>query len=344
MVVIDQLIVWHFAIPPVGVGGGVHGPVMGLWGLTLPSREIVKSCGPGAVRRSGTPACRVMVPGDVGGPSEELAFVEQYVRADERHQMRRVDGPPPGLGGLDRLVGHRDRRSSWTRIPWPSSSADPRSGDNWLGCGSTGTPDGSADPQRQVTVMNVRVAALVADGMDRVPLAGDQLYVDLDLSVGNLPAGSLLAVGQAVLQVSEAPHLGCAKFVERFGAEAMRFVNSRAGRQLRLRGMNTRVVEPVSSARVTLPPRPRPADRKSHPGNRGQAPGMTRSSQGSCRDHAPGLPAPRRRSCDLAAAAAAVRPHLPQSARRGANFTPFAKRPALRRRAGASWRLLLTTR
>jgi MOSC domain-containing protein YiiM len=117
-------------------------------------------------------------------------------------------------------------------------------GDNWLARGSTSTPDGSADPQRQVTVMNARVAELVADGTDRMPLAGDQLYLDLDLSLDNLPAGSLLAVSQAVLQVSEVPHLGCAKFVERFGAEAMRFVNSRVGRQLRLRGMNARVVVP----------------------------------------------------------------------------------------------------
>jgi MOSC domain-containing protein YiiM len=117
-------------------------------------------------------------------------------------------------------------------------------GDNWLARGSTSTPDRRADPQRQVTVMNARVAELVAGGMSRMPLAGDQLYVDLDLSVGNLPPGSLLAVGQAVLQVSAAPHLGCAKFVERFGADAMRFVNSRTGRQLRLRGMNTRVVRP----------------------------------------------------------------------------------------------------
>jgi hypothetical protein len=117
-------------------------------------------------------------------------------------------------------------------------------GDNWLARGSASTPDGSADPQRQVTVMNARVAELVAGGTDRMQLAGDQLYVDLDLSVDNLPAGSLLAVGQAVLQVSDVPHLGCAKFVERFGAEAMRFVNSRLGRQLRLRGMNTRVVVP----------------------------------------------------------------------------------------------------
>src|SRR5689334_9906239 len=117
-------------------------------------------------------------------------------------------------------------------------------GDNWLTRGSPSMPDGSADPQRQVTVMNARVAELVAGGTDRMPLAGDQLYLDLDLSVENLPAGSLLAVGQAVLQVSHAPHLGCAKFVERFGAEAMRFVNSRTGRRLRLRGMNARVVLP----------------------------------------------------------------------------------------------------
>ena len=81
-------------------------------------------------------------------------------------------------------------------------------GDNWLACGSTSMPDGSADPQRQVTVMNARVAGLVAGGTDRMPLAGDQLFIDLDLSAGNLPAGSLLAVGQAVLQVSDVPHLG----------------------------------------------------------------------------------------------------------------------------------------
>lgn len=116
-------------------------------------------------------------------------------------------------------------------------------GDNWLTRGSKSTPDGSADPQRQVTVMNARVAELVAGGADRMSLAGDQLYVDFDISVDNLPAGSLLAVGEAVLKVSDAPHLGCAKFVERFGTDAMRFVNSRVGRQLRLRGMNASVLQ-----------------------------------------------------------------------------------------------------
>jgi hypothetical protein len=133
-------------------------------------------------------------------------------------------------------------------------------GDNWLARGSSRTPDGSADPHKQITVMNARVAELVAGGTDRMALCGDQLYLDLDLSVDNLPPGSLLAVGQAVLQVSEAPHTGCAKFVERFGAEAMRFVNGRIGRQLRLRGMNTRVVVPGPvrlgdlAAKVSLPP------------------------------------------------------------------------------------------
>jgi MOSC domain-containing protein YiiM len=117
-------------------------------------------------------------------------------------------------------------------------------GDNWLARGSSSTSDGSADPQRQVTVMNARVAKLVAGGADRMPLAGDQLYVDFDISVDNLPAGSLLALGEAVLEVSAAPHLGCAKFVERFGTDAMRFVNSRVGRQLRLRGMNARILQP----------------------------------------------------------------------------------------------------
>src|ERR1022692_4568032 len=100
-------------------------------------------------------------------------------------------------------------------------------GDNWLTRGSTSTPGGSADPQRQVTVMNARVAELVAGGTGRMPLAGDQLYLDLDLSLDNLPAGSLPAGGQVVVEVSEAPRLGSGKFVERFGAEAMCFVNIR---------------------------------------------------------------------------------------------------------------------
>ena len=97
--------------------------------------------------------------------------------------------------------------------------------------------------------MNARAALLIANEPGRQVLAGDQLYVDLDLSAANLPPGSRLALGSAVLEVSDQPHLGCAKFAARFGQDALRFVNSRVGRELRLRGLNARVVV-AGTARV----------------------------------------------------------------------------------------------
>lgn len=115
-------------------------------------------------------------------------------------------------------------------------------GDNWEVKPSLST--GSPKPEAQVTIMSARVAALVADGDDHAGWAeaGDQLYVDLDLSEENLPAGSRLEIGGAVLEVTPEPHLGCGKFVKRFGVDALKLVNSSAGRALRLRGVNTRVV------------------------------------------------------------------------------------------------------
>ena len=116
-------------------------------------------------------------------------------------------------------------------------------GDNWIVRGSSRTPDGSAHPEMQINIMNARVTALVAQEKERWPLAGDQLYIDLDLSKENLPAGSRIAVGSAVLQVSPFPHLGCHKFVSRFGIDAMKFVNSEVGKQLCLRGINAKVIQ-----------------------------------------------------------------------------------------------------
>jgi hypothetical protein len=117
-------------------------------------------------------------------------------------------------------------------------------GDTWRVRPSRFTPDGSANPDAQLTLMNVRVAALVAGAPERIPLAGDQLYVDLDLSVANLPAGSRLALGEAVVEITAPPHTGCAKFQARFGNDALRFVNSPEGRALRLRGANAKVIVP----------------------------------------------------------------------------------------------------
>jgi MOSC domain-containing protein YiiM len=100
-------------------------------------------------------------------------------------------------------------------------------------------------PGTEITIMNARVVDLVAGGdRDRWSLAGDQLYVDFDLRHENLPPGTRLQVGSATLEVSELPHTGCAKFTARFGSAATQFINGKPHRDLRLRGMNTRVITP----------------------------------------------------------------------------------------------------
>jgi hypothetical protein len=115
-------------------------------------------------------------------------------------------------------------------------------GDSWIHRPSRSTPDGSPHPLMQLNVMSSRAISLIAADPERWALAGDQLYIDLDLSIDNLPSGSRLAIGEAVIEVTEPPHRGCQKFSNRFGADALRFVNSEVGRALRLRGLNARVI------------------------------------------------------------------------------------------------------
>ncbi len=117
-------------------------------------------------------------------------------------------------------------------------------GDTWAIRGSGRTADGASHPDMQLNVMNARAVALVAQGRDRWALAGDQLYIDFDLSEANAPAGTRLAIGGALIEITPQPHTGCAKFVSRFGVDAMKFVNSPIGRQLHLRGVNAKVVHP----------------------------------------------------------------------------------------------------
>jgi hypothetical protein len=116
-------------------------------------------------------------------------------------------------------------------------------GDNWLTRGSSKTPDGSAHPEMQLNIMNSRVIELVAQDKSRWSLAGDQLFVDFDLSEANVPAGTRLQIGTAVIEVTPVPHMGCKKFVERFGMPAMQFVNSATGKKHHLRGINAKVVQ-----------------------------------------------------------------------------------------------------
>jgi MOSC domain-containing protein YiiM len=115
-------------------------------------------------------------------------------------------------------------------------------GDNWSSRGRSGGRP--ANRNTQVTVMSAVAVAFAARERERWPLAGDQLYVDLDISGENLPPGTRLAVGSAVLEVTAEPHTGCKKFAARFGLETLEFFNSPEGRALNLRGINTRVVQP----------------------------------------------------------------------------------------------------
>lgn len=115
-------------------------------------------------------------------------------------------------------------------------------GDNWKIRGSNRTPDGAANIHAQITVMNSRAIGLIAGLEERWALAGDQLFIDMDLSDENLPPGSRLEIGSAVLEVSPLPHTGCKKFADRYGSDAVKFVNSVEGKRLHLRGINTRVI------------------------------------------------------------------------------------------------------
>ena len=117
-------------------------------------------------------------------------------------------------------------------------------GDSWKMRASSHMPDGLPHPEMQLNVMNSRVVALVAQSKERWPLAGDQLYLDLDLSAENLPAGTRLALGTAIIEVTAPPHTGCKKFVSRFGLDAMKFVHSPFGKELHLRGINAKVIKP----------------------------------------------------------------------------------------------------
>ena len=117
-------------------------------------------------------------------------------------------------------------------------------GDNWGSRGDPLSEDGEPNVAAQLTLMNARAVDLIAGSVDRWPLAGDQLYVDFDLSKTNLPAGTRVAIGEAVVEISAKPHTGCGKFVRRYGLAAQRWVNSEVGLMNRLRGVNTRVVQP----------------------------------------------------------------------------------------------------
>lgn len=117
-------------------------------------------------------------------------------------------------------------------------------GDTWKDRPSSRTGDGTAHPEMQLNIINARAIALISPDPSRRELAGDQLHIDLDLSPENLPPGAQLRIGDAIIEITAQPHTGCKKFSARYGADALRFVNSPEGSALRMRGINAKVVQP----------------------------------------------------------------------------------------------------
>jgi hypothetical protein len=167
---------------------------------------------------------------------------DELTRLEERLDHIR---DAPADGGTVELIARRPAEDE--REVLTEAVLDLREGlvgDTWRVRGSSRTPDGGPNPESQLTLMNARAAAAIAGDRERWALAGDQFYVDLDLSLANLSPGSRIQIGSAVIELSETPHTGCVKFSARFGNDALRFVNSPVGRELRLRGANCKVVIP----------------------------------------------------------------------------------------------------
>jgi hypothetical protein len=152
--------------------------------------------------------------------------------------LARIEASPREAGTLVLIVRRPD---AGAREVLDVAELDPAGGligDRW----STG--GGSApDVETQITLMNARVIDLIAQDRSRWALAGDQLFVDLDLSRANAPAGTRLRIGSSVVEVTAKPHTGCSKFAARFGIDATKLVNSPLGRELQLRGINATVVQ-----------------------------------------------------------------------------------------------------
>ena len=173
-----------------------------------------------------------------------MAEVKHLTRAELEAGMDEIRRSPKDEGPLELIVRRPSVGAREILEFGELDLVEGLKGDTWKARSSSRTEDGSAHPEMQLNIMNSRAIALVAQSKERWSLAGDQFYVDLDLSAENLPPGTRLEFGSAIIEVTPQPHTGCKKFVERFGVEAMKFVNSPTGRELHLRGINAKVIQP----------------------------------------------------------------------------------------------------
>lgn len=170
------------------------------------------------------------------------AHMRTDIDRDLDQHLPDIRSAPRETGRLEMIV---KRPAEDERVIMSEGTLDPESGlvgDRWVHHRSSARPDRAPDPAVQLTLISTRVLAAIEPDRSRWPLAGDQLYVDLDLSADHLPAGTRLAVGTAEIEVSAQPHTGCSKFSARFGSDALRWINNPTGRALRMRGVNCRII------------------------------------------------------------------------------------------------------
>jgi len=168
---------------------------------------------------------------------------KQFSSAELELSVEHILATPPDEGELHLIVQRPEVDQRETPQQARLDVEQGLVGDNWRARGSGHMPDGAADPDMQLNIMNARVVQSVAGSEDRWALAGDQLYIDMDLSPENLPPGTQLKLGDAVIEITEPPHTGCKKFAARFGVDAMVFVNTGRGKQLNFRGICAKVVK-----------------------------------------------------------------------------------------------------
>lgn len=174
--------------------------------------------------------------------SEQLDF-QHRTAAELEAGLDHIKASPADGGALRMLIRRPEVNGREVLTVGTLNVEEGLVGDNWRARGSNRTEDGSAHPEMQLNIMNARAVQAVAGSEDRWPLAGDQLYLDLDLSDDNLPPGTRLRIGGAVIEITAEPHTGCKKFAKRFGVDALKFVNGKAHKALRLRGVNAKVIE-----------------------------------------------------------------------------------------------------
>ena len=171
------------------------------------------------------------------------AEIDHLTLADLEAGLDHIRNAPKEQGVLDMIVRRPEVDAREVIEVGELDTAVGLVGDNWQDRSSSRSADGMAHPDMQITIMNSRLAALVAQNKDRWQLAGDQLFIDFDLSAENVPPGTKLAIGSAVLEATDQPHTGCMKFSGRFGVDALALINSPAGKELQLRGINAKVVQ-----------------------------------------------------------------------------------------------------